>query len=86
MNNAPSVTASRLGGALSYGRRTSDIMALNLVGKGGLPLALGRSSVAGKAIAGKIGSVFSMGMSFATRMGLDVAFTGAEAGNCSMTF
>jgi hypothetical protein len=86
LNDAPSVAASRMAGALSYGRRTSDIMALNLAGKGGLPLALGRSSVGGKAVASKIGSAFSLGLSFAERMGLDVAFSGAEAINCSLTF
>jgi len=61
-------------------------MALNLAGKGGLPVALGRSSAGVKAAIGKVGSAFSLGLSFAERMWLDVAFSGAEAVDCSMTF
>jgi RHS repeat-associated protein len=86
LNNAPSAITGGMGSALTYGRRTSDIMALNLAGKGGLPVALGRSSAGVKAVVGKAGNVFSLGLSFAERMGLDVAFTGAEAADCSMTF
>jgi hypothetical protein len=59
---------------------------LNLAGRGGLPVALGRSSAGVKAAVGKAGSFLSLGLSFAERMGLDVAFTGAEAVDCSMIF
>jgi RHS repeat-associated protein len=86
LSDAPSAITGGVGNALTYGRRTSDIMALNLAGRGGLPVALGRSSAGVKAAVGKAGSFLSLGLSFAERMGLDVAFTGAEAVDCSMIF
>ncbi|HSU60929.1 MAG TPA: RHS repeat-associated core domain-containing protein, partial [Bryobacteraceae bacterium] len=86
LSNAPSAMTGGMGNALTYGRRTSDIMALNLAGRGGLPVALGRSSAGVKAAIGKAGSFLSLGLSFAERMGLDIAFSGAEAVDCSMTF
>lgn len=46
---------------LSYGRRTTDIMALNLAGRGGVPLALGRSTTAAKALIGRASSALSLG-------------------------
>jgi len=86
LSNAPSAMTGGMGNALTYGRRTSDIMALNLAGRGGLPVALGRSSAGVKAAIGKAGGFLSLGLSFAERMGLDIAFSGAEAVDCSMTF
>jgi len=88
---APTFIGWGMGAAKTYGRRTTDIMALNLAGKGGVPIALsqaaskagGISASAVKNGVGKVGSVFSMGMSFLTRAGIDLAFTGAEAINCS---
>lgn len=86
LGDAPTAITGGMGNALTYGRRTSDIMALSLAGRGGLPVALGRSSAGVKAVIGKAGSFLSLGLSFAERMGLDVAFSGAEAVDCSMTF
>src|SRR6185437_11637898 len=45
---APTIVTTAMGTATSYGRRTSTIMALNIAGKGGLPLALGASSAGAK--------------------------------------
>ena len=84
VHHSPDVVEKAMGESLSFGRRTADIMALNLAGKGGLPLALGRASGGAASLAGTVGKVLNLGMSFAMRVGIDVAFTGGEALNCSI--
>lgn len=75
-----------MGAPLTYGRRTSDIMSLNLEGvPGGPPQALSQASGGIQDFLGEIGDVFSLGMSFTTRLGVDAAFAGAEAIGCSIT-
>lgn len=44
VNNTPAIIGRAMGGATTYGRRTTDIMALNLSGKGGVPIALGQGA------------------------------------------
>ena len=91
VNNAPTLVASGMGKATTYGRRTATIMSLNLAGKGGLPVALsqGASKAGGLAASavrsgiGRVGDVFSLGLSLTSRLGIDTAFTGAEMINCS---
>ncbi len=64
------------------------IMSLNLVGKGGLPQALGQSGAAAsfQGTLSRFGSAFSLGLKASTRWAIDAAFTGAEMVNCSMTY
>ena len=80
-----------MGAATTYGRRTTTYMALNLGGKGGVPVALsqaaskygGISASAVKSGIGRVGDIFNMGMSFAVRNGIGVGLTLGEAINCS---
>jgi RHS repeat-associated protein len=83
VGNTPEIVTRAMGTATTYGRRTSTIMALNIAGKGGLPVALGRSTTAVKGALGATGEVLSLGLSFETRLGIDVALTSAEAVYCA---
>ncbi|MGH9396345.1 MAG: RHS repeat domain-containing protein, partial [Terriglobia bacterium] len=85
-SNAPTGVSYFMGVPLTYGRRTSDIMSLNLEGlSGGPPLALGQASRGVQSAVGDLGDVLSLGMEFSTRLGIDAAFTGAEAIGCSIS-
>jgi hypothetical protein len=81
--SAVGVMGSGVGSALSYGRRTVDIMSLNLAGKGGLPLALGRVP-AGAAIK-EAGEVLGLGLSFTDKLAIDALITLVEVAYCSDT-
>lgn len=87
-NAAPGIVRAGMGAMTTYGRRTSTIMSLNLVGKGGLPQALGQSGATAslQGTLSRFGSAFSLGLKASTRWALDAAFTGAEMVNCSMTY
>ncbi len=78
----PEVLTQAMGSVTTYGRRTSTIMGLNLAGKGGLPIALGRSATAVKGALGATGEVLGLGLSFEMRLGIDAALTAAEAAYC----
>jgi hypothetical protein len=81
----PSGLGYFMGAPLTYGRRTSDVMSLNLGGvTGGSPQALSQASSGVQDFLGEIGDVFSLGMSFTTRLGVDAALAGAEAIGCSI--
>jgi len=69
------IIAGGMGSTLTYGRRTSAIMSLNLAGKGGLPQALSSSSAGVKGFFGKMGTG-------ALRLAADVGFTLAEGIGC----
>ena len=84
-NNAPSGLSYFMGAPLTYGRRTTDIMPLNLEGiRGGPPQVLSQASSGVQDFLGEIGDVFSLGMSFTTRLGIDAALGGAEAIGCAI--
>jgi hypothetical protein len=83
---APGLVSTAMGSALSYGRRTADIMSLNLTGiPGGPPLALSQASAGVQSALGSVGNVLNLGMSASTRLGVDAAFTAAEAIGCSIS-
>jgi hypothetical protein len=82
--SAPGLASSAMGSVTTYGRRTSDILSLNLEGAGGLPTALSSASAGVKSALGSIGDVLSLGLSPAERISIDAAFTGAEAVNCAI--
>jgi hypothetical protein len=83
--DTPGIVSGAMGSATTYGRRTGNIMSLNLAGTpGGPPLALSQASGGVKAVLGKVGNALSLGMSITTRLGVDAAFTAAEAINCSI--
>jgi len=84
--NAPGIVSTAMGSSLTWGRRTASIMSLNLSGiGGGPPLALSSASGGLKSLLGSIGNALNLGMDFSTKLGVDAAFTGAEAIGCSMT-
>ncbi len=82
--NSPSVVSAAMGSPTSWGRKTTDVLSLNLAGKGGVPLALGKPAAAAKALLGKVGNVSSLGMELTTKLGIDAAFTAAEVIACSI--
>jgi len=79
---APTIVTEAMGTATSYGRRTSTIMALNIAGKGGLPLALGASSAGAKAALTTAGKWLGLGLDFEVKLAVDAAFAVAEAAYC----
>lgn len=79
---APTYVAWGIGSATTYGRRTSDILSLNLVGKGGLPTALSQASGAAKGVIGQAGDILGLGLSFSQKLAIDAGFTAAEAAYC----
>jgi RHS repeat-associated protein len=84
--DSPEVISNGMGSVTTYGRRTSTITSMNIQGtRGGPPQALSQASRGARSLAGRIGNVLSLGMSFTTRMAIDVALTGAEAINCSFS-
>jgi len=70
------------GSALTYGRRTSDIMSLNLAGSGGLPQALGSTGAQG--FFETAGQWLNLGLDEAEKFGVDAGLAGAEAFNCAI--
>jgi RHS repeat-associated protein len=84
-SNAPGLVSSATGAATTFGRRTTSIMSLNLLGTpGGPPMALSQAAGPAKALLGKVGNALSLGMKFTTKLAVDAAFTAAEAINCSI--
>jgi len=79
----PTFVQKGMGTVTSYGRRTTTIMALNLVGKGGVPLALGASSAGTKVTIGRVASVAGGFMSLEVSVAVNVGFTAAEAAYCA---
>ncbi len=70
------------GSALTYGRRTSDIMSLNLAGSGGLPQALGSTGAQG--FFETAGRWLNLGLDEAEKFAVDAGLAGAEAFNCAI--
>jgi RHS repeat-associated protein len=82
--HAPHIVLSGMGSVTTYGRNTSEIIALNLSRKGGLPLALSPATGGIKSALGKAGKFLGLGLEAATKFAIDLGFTGAEAINCSI--
>jgi hypothetical protein len=82
--NAPGLVSTAMGSSITYGRNSTEIMALNIARAGGAPQALSQASRGAKALLGKVGNALTLGMSFATRTAVDIGFTGAEAINCAI--
>jgi hypothetical protein len=81
--NTPGLLELAMGKGITYGRRTSTVMALNLAGNGGLPQALSSASGGFRSMLGAADSVLSLGMGFTTRLAVDAALTAAEAAYCA---
>jgi RHS repeat-associated protein len=70
------------GSSLTYGRRTSSVMSLNLAGNGGLPQALGSTGAQG--FFKTAGKWLNLGLDEATKFAVDAGLAGAEAINCAI--
>lgn len=82
---SPDVATWGMGTVTTYGRRTSDIRALNLAGKRGLPKALSGSSTAGvKGEMASLSKVFNLGLEVGEKATLDAGLFGAEVVGCSL--
>lgn len=76
--------AKSMGSPLTFGRRTgTDMMALNLAGKGGVPHALSASGKGLRSLLGKVDKALSLGLTLAERAIVDGAFVAGEAIACS---
>lgn len=72
-----------MGSTITAGRRSADITALNIAGKGGLPKALSSASNGVKSFLGSVSKVLNLGMNASTRAGIDIGLYGAEALGCT---
>src|SRR5579883_997305 len=70
------------GTTLTWGRRTSDLVSMNLAGKGGLPKALGSSGANG--LLKSLGKALNAGLDEAEKLAVDLGLAGAEAIGCSI--
>jgi hypothetical protein len=77
-----SAAGSGAGSALTYGRRTSSIMSLNLAGSGGLPQALGSTGAQG--FFQTAGKWLNLGLDEAEKFAVDAGLAGAESINCAI--
>jgi hypothetical protein len=77
-----SAASAGAGSPLTYGRRTSSIMSLNLAGKGGLPNALGSTGV--KGFFQTAGKWLNFGLDEAEKFAVDAGLAGAESINCAI--
>lgn len=83
--NVPNVAQRAVGCSLTYGRRTADILALNLVGKGGAPRALSNGLSKAKAVLGDVADAVNLGLGQEVRLGIDIASSLAEGRGCSIS-
>jgi RHS repeat-associated protein len=81
--NTPGLLEAGMGTVTTWGRRTADILSLNLEGRGGLPLALGDASAGVRGFLGTADSVLSLGLDFTTRLEIDAALSAGEAAYCA---
>jgi len=81
---APGALEAGVGAGLTYGRRTSGSIALNLAGKGGLPQALSSSTGGLRSVLGSVGSALNFDLKASTRFAIDLGLTGAEAVGCAI--
>ena len=80
--STPNLLNSAMGSTTTFGRRTSNILALNLVGKGGLPQALSSSSGGLKSLLGVASKAFNLGLEASFKAAIDAGLAGAEVIGC----
>ena len=79
------IAATAIGTPLTYGRRTAEIMALNLVGTRGVaPRVLQRATAGASSALGTIGKMTNAGFSLARKIAIDTGFTLSEVIGCSL--
>jgi RHS repeat-associated protein len=81
-STAPGFIQEGMGTVTTYGRRSSEIISLNIAGKGGLPQALSSASGGLQRFLGALGDVLDV---VPDRLLIDGALFGAEAAYCAYT-
>ena len=81
---APDLLNSAIGSTTTFGRRTSNILALNLAGKGGLPQALSSSSGGLKSLLGTASKALNLGLEASLKAAIDAGLAAAEIVGCSI--
>lgn len=84
VGEAPTLVGESMGTVTTFGRRTSDLMSLNLAGKGGLPQALSQASQGAKSVLGTLSTALGGGLKFTQQLTLGLGFAAGEALNCSV--
>jgi len=84
LTSSPDLLNSAMGSTLTFGRRTSGIMALNLAGKGGLPQALSSSTGGLKSLLGTASKALNLGLDASVKAAIDAGAFGAEIVGCSI--
>jgi hypothetical protein len=79
----PTRISQGMGSTLTYGRRTSEVISLNLAGRGGLPKALGSSTGALKSLLGDAEKLLKLGAG-ELKDAADVGLAAAEAIGCAI--
>jgi hypothetical protein len=83
--SSPDLLNAGMGTVTTFGRRTSDIVSLNLVGSGGLPSALSPATTAGmKSFLSSVSKVFNLGLDASLKAAGDLGLFGAEIVGCSI--
>jgi len=82
--SSPDLLNSAIGSTMTFGRRTSNILSLNLAGKGGLPQALSSSSGGLKSFLGSASKAFNLGLDASLKAAGDLGLFGAEIIGCSI--
>jgi len=82
--SSPDLLNSAIGSTTTFGRRTSNILSLNLAGKGGLPQALSSSSGGLKSFLGSASKAFNLGLDASLKAAGDLGLFGAEIIGCSI--
>ena len=78
----PHTVDTAMGSTFTWGRRSTDIFDLNLLGKGGVPQALSSGTRGIKSFLGELDNALSLGMEFTTRLAVDSTLTVDEAIGC----
>jgi RHS repeat-associated protein len=82
---APGLVNDGMGTTLTYGRRTTSIMSLNIAGvPGGPPSALAPASSDASSFLGSLSKAFTLGLDETTKLAVDVGLTGAEVIGCAI--
>ncbi len=85
VSTSPDLVKAGTGTITTFGRRTSDILSLNLAGSGGLPSALSPATTAGaKSILSSLSRALNLGLQASTKAAIDAGLAGAEAVGCAI--
>ena len=84
VTSAPDLVSAGMGTVTTYGRNSTEIMALNVARSGGAPQALSSASRGAGGFLESASSFFSLGLKAGTRWAIDIGLTGAEAIGCAI--